>query len=123
MGKLKAIQPRLKPIGSRLKPAMTREESEQQRYRERERSQHWRKWYHSTEWKKLRLRVLVRDLFTCQMCKRIEPNTSKLVGDHKQQHHGDRAMFFNEANVWCICKPCHDGEKQRMERRARPFGL
>lgn len=113
MPKVKMLAPRVQKIA----PRIGRMPGEQARDQERERTQHWRKWYHSAEWKVLRMRVLQRDLFTCQMCKRIEANTSKLVGDHKQPHHGDRAMFFDEANVWCICKPCHDGEKQRMEKR------
>jgi 5-methylcytosine-specific restriction protein A len=120
MGKLKAIQPRLKPIGSRLKPAMTREESEQQRHRNRDREQHWRKWYKTSRWQKLRWDVLVRDLFTCQMksCGRIEANTALLVADHKIPHHGDERLFWDRDNLQCLCKPCHDRLKQAEERRS-----
>lgn len=106
----------LKPLVQKITPLVGRMPGEQARDRDRERNQPWRKWYHSAEWKDLRMRVLQRDVFTCQMCKRIEGNTSKLIGDHKKPHHGDRALFFDEGNVWCVCKPCHDGEKQRMER-------
>ena len=31
---------------------------------------------------------------------------------------GDPALFWSEANVWCLCKTCHDSVKQREERRA-----
>lgn len=114
MGRLSAIKPRLGSAPPRLGRAAGDEKA---RDRDREASQPWRKWYHSAEWKALRMRVLIRDHFTCQMCGRTEGNTSMLIGDHKRQHHGDRAMFFDEKNVWCICKPCHDGEKQKMEKR------
>lgn len=62
--------------------------------------------------------VLIRDMFTCQMpgCGRIEANTSKLVADHKIQHHGDETLFWNPKNLQCLCKACHDSLKQRMER-------
>ena len=113
MGRLSTIKPRIGALAPRLGPVPGDERSWD---RHREQSQPWRKWYHSAEWKDLRMRVLQRDLFTCQMCGRIEGNTSKLIGDHKKPHHGDRALFFDEGNVWCVCKPCHDGEKQRMER-------
>ncbi|WP_246748779.1 HNH endonuclease [Rhizobium setariae] len=108
----------IEPRVCAVKPRIGRAPGEKARDRERERTQHWRKWYHSAEWKVLRMLVLIRDRFTCQMCGKVDGNTSRLIGDHKEPHHGDRAMFFNEDNVWCICKPCHDGDKQRMERGA-----
>ena len=62
--------------------------------------------------------VLVRDLFTCQMkgCGRIEADTSQLVADHKTPHHGDEVLFWDENNLHCLCKPCHDSLKQKQER-------
>jgi 5-methylcytosine-specific restriction endonuclease McrA len=62
--------------------------------------------------------VLVRDLFTCQMagCGRIEPDTSKLVADHKVAHRGDERLFWDEQNLQCLCKDCHDRLKQSEER-------
>lgn len=86
--------------------------------RARDRVHEWRAWYKTQEWRRLRWSVLVRDLFTCQMCRRVEADTSRLVGDHKVAHRGDRALFFDDANVWCLCKTCHDSTKQREERAA-----
>lgn len=62
--------------------------------------------------------VPVRDMFTCQMegCGRIEPNGSLLVADHKIRHQGDER--WDENNLQCLCKPCHDSVKQ-AEARAR----
>jgi 5-methylcytosine-specific restriction enzyme A len=86
--------------------------------RARDRRVEWRAWYKTRAWRQLRWRVLMRDLFTCQMCGKVEPDTSQLVGDHKQPHKGDQALFFDENNVWCLCKACHDTVKQREERAA-----
>ena len=63
------------------------------------------------------MQVLVRDLFTCQWpgCGRIEANTSQLVADHRRPHRGDERLFWDDRNLQCLCKPCHDGPKARAE--------
>jgi 5-methylcytosine-specific restriction protein A len=83
----------------------------------------WRRWYKTSRWQRLRWSILVRDLFTCQRCKRIESDTSQLVADHKTPHRGNEALFWDEENLTCMCKPCHDGAKQSLERtgKARPL--
>lgn len=91
---------------------------------ERERDAHrgnleWRKWYKTSRWQKLRWSILVRDCFTCQMCGKLEGNASQLVADHKCRHRGNEAMFWDAANIQCVCKPCHDGEKQMREKAQR----
>jgi hypothetical protein len=45
--------------------------------------------YRTARWARLRWSILVRDMFTCQMCGRLEGDTSKLVCDHRQPHRGD----------------------------------
>jgi 5-methylcytosine-specific restriction protein A len=70
----------------------------------------------TARWQKLRMSVLVRDLFTCQRCGRIEGDTSLLVADHKRRHNGVEALFWDILNLWTLCKTCHDGWKQRQER-------
>nr|WP_246272600.1 HNH endonuclease [Phyllobacterium pellucidum] len=52
------------------------------------------------------------------MCGRIEPNTSQLVADHKTPHRGSEYLFWKDANIQCVCRVCHDSEKQRQERTA-----
>lgn len=81
----------------------------------------WRKWYATARWKRLRLAIFERDLFTCQWtgCGRIEANTSQLVADHRKPHRGDGALFWDDTNLQTLCKPCHDRHKQRAERAAR----
>lgn len=76
----------------------------------------WRAWYQSARWKRLRLATFTRDLFTCRMCKKIEGNMSKLICDHIVPHRGDPGLFWSESNLQTMCKPCHDGAKQRAEQ-------
>ncbi|UFX41809.1 HNH endonuclease [Bradyrhizobium sp. 41S5] len=66
----------------------------------------------------LRLRIFVRDLYTCQRkgCGRAEPNTSLLVCDHVIPHRGDERLFWDETNLQTLCKACHDRDKQREEQ-------
>ncbi|WP_223799102.1 HNH endonuclease [Sphingomonas nostoxanthinifaciens] len=74
--------------------------------------------YKTAEWRRLRWATLVRDAFTCQRCGRIEGDSSKLVADHRKPHRGDLVLFWDDTNIQCLCKPCHDGAKQREEQAA-----
>lgn len=78
----------------------------------------WRKWYTTPRWRQLRLRIFERDGYTCQWpgCGRVEGNTSRLVADHRIPHRGDERLFWDEGNLQTLCKPCHDGPKQRAEQ-------
>lgn len=113
---LKTLKPMVGMLAPRIKRYAPGDEVERSRFRDE--TQAWRRWYKTSRWQKLRMSVLVRDLFTCQMCGKIETDTSKLVGDHIEPHHGNEALFWDSSNIQCVCKACHDGEKQRQERRA-----
>lgn len=41
------------------------------------------------------------------------------IADHIEPHRGDEALFWDIQNGQCLCKPCHDRDKQREEARAR----
>lgn len=90
---------------------------ERGRSRWRDASEPWRRWYKTARWQRLRWQVLVRDLFTCRRCGRVEGDTSQLVADHRVPHRGDERLFWDEANLQCLCKLCHDSAKQSEERR------
>ena len=109
--------PRLAPVLRHQAARLTSEGQGVSRTVYRSRVTPWRRWYNTARWQKLRWSVLSRDLFRCQMCGSIEADTSKLVADHKAPHRGDPALFWNEEGIWCLCKSCHDGAKQREERR------
>lgn len=38
------------------------------------------------------------------------------VVDHVIPHRGDLKLFWDRNNWQSLCKPCHDGHKQRIER-------
>ncbi|MBN9600848.1 MAG: HNH endonuclease [Afipia sp.] len=76
----------------------------------------WRAWYKTARWRALRLTIFLRDLFTCQKCRLIEGDTSKLVCDHIIPHRGDERLFWDENNLQTLCKRCHDTVKQAAEQ-------
>lgn len=114
MGKLKSLPPRLAMAPPHLSlarpPEMTRSQF-------RLEAQPWRAWYGLGRWKKLRWQVLVDSGFRCAKCAREYGNTALLVGDHITPHRGDPALFWDRANIQCLCKPCHDGAKQAEEKQ------
>lgn len=111
MGRLKQLKP---TVGS-LAPRLGRMTDDQGHSRALE---PWRKWYNLAAWSRLRLEVLVRDGFECQACHHIDPTGRQLVADHIKPHRGDRDLFWSAFNIQTLCKPCHDGGKQRQERAA-----
>lgn len=76
----------------------------------------YRAMYYTARWKRIRMAILIRDGFKCQQCGRIEADTSKLVANHIKPHKGNADMFHDSANIECVCKPCHDGHVQSLER-------
>jgi 5-methylcytosine-specific restriction enzyme A len=111
MAKLKRLSSSLKPMGFRVAYLDTGTE------RDRSARNEGRDWYKTARWQRLRWSILKRDLFTCQWpgCGRIEANTSLLVADHIEPHRGDDRLFWDERNLQCLCKACHDRHKQRAE--------
>lgn len=112
---------RLKQLAMRGQHLKPRGQSGPSPARIRDRVDTWRAWYKTAEWQRLRWDTLVRAAFTCARCGLIEASAD-LVGDHIRPHRGDRALFFDPANVQCLCKTCHDRHKQREERAAGRVG-
>lgn len=110
MGTLRRLEPAVRPLDDRVRKL-------DQNHEEARRALPWRGWYKLARWRRLRWQCLVRDLFTCQMCGHIEPDTSQLVADHKDPHRGDPRLFWDFENLQCLCKGCHDTTKQRSEAR------
>lgn len=81
----------------------------------------WSKLYDLRAWRGkpngLRWQTLMRDRFTCQICRALISDTSKAHVDHIEPHRGNRAMFLDPENVQVLCESCHNGEKQRSERQ------
>ena len=113
MAKLGAVRSRLSPLRSRI-GGVTGDRKAMDQARD---LRPWRRWYKTARWQALRWQVLVRDLFTCQRCKRIEGDTSQLVADHRKAHRGDPMLFWSIANLWTLGVNWHSSAKQREERR------
>lgn len=109
MGKLKMLPGRGQTLPSRLRWAPGAEARQ---------TLAWRKWYSTARWRALRKQVLEQSGFACARCGRVEGDTSQLVADHIEAHRGDAALFWDRRNLQCMCKRCHDRDKQREERAA-----
>ena len=118
MARLSSLPQRLGPAVSKLKQAPRDEVS---RTRMRDATQPWRTWYKTERWRRLRLQILKRDLFTCQqtgvMLIGKYPADDSPVVDHKVPHHGDPILFWDERNLQAVAKGWHDTTKQSLERR------
>ena len=121
MGRLKAMPSRIPPMPNRFGSPLPDERSRDVGLTGRR--QLGREMYDTRRWRKLRHEVFARDLFTCQMCGRLEGDTSKLVADHRIPHMGMADRFFDKSNLWTLCaSPCHNKIKQAEETAAKMRG-
>lgn len=103
------LRPRGAPEGGR---AAARREYD----RERRQARPWRRWYNLAAWKRRRAEQLAREPL-CKMCLAEGRTTVATVADHREPHRGDWDRFIGGA-LDSLCKPHHDGKKQREERAA-----
>lgn len=92
---------------------MTSNARNRERDRRRQAEQPERAWYRIKRWSDLRQRVYVRDGGRCRMCGRV---VAQFHADHIKPHGFDPVLFWDEANVQVLCEPCHNSDKQRVER-------
>lgn len=71
--------------------------------------------YNTKEWYRLRHHQL-RARPLCALCTKLGKITPAVVVDHVKPHRGDQALFFDPTNLQSLCKPCHDGAKQQLEK-------
>src|SRR3569832_196419 len=110
--KLGSLKPALGGIAPRLGYASGDTKAQD---RSRDQLAPWRAWYKTTRWTKLRQQILLRDLYTCQMCGRL--GSTGMVVDHIKPHRGSEHLFWDETNLQTLCaSPCHSKHKQQQER-------
>lgn len=80
----------------------------------------YRKLYKSKAWHDLRVRVFVRDLGICGICRKLI--VGRFDADHKVPHKGNLMLFWDEANVQVLHPRCHAQAKQRDEARGFQAG-
>lgn len=110
---LKRIEPRLASLPPKVRFL---DSTKAEASRARDARLEWRAWYKTARWQKLRLSVLLRDLFTCAICGDVRADTAQLVADHKVAHRGNAALFWDAENLQCLCAHCHNATKQAEER-------
>lgn len=76
----------------------------------------YRKLYKLAAWRRLRI-VQLTSQPLCDRCERQGKTVAATVVNHVQPHKGDKARFFDPANLQSLCAPCHDGAVQSEERR------
>ncbi|TGN80501.1 HNH endonuclease [Bradyrhizobium yuanmingense] len=74
----------------------------------------WQHLYSSRQWKQLRRHQLAFEPL-CRFCLDSDVVEAATVVDHVKPHKGDEALFYDADNLQSLCKPCHDGTKQRIE--------
>ena len=123
MGKLKALKPRLAALAPRIGFAPGDAKAQD---RARDNAHAYRAWYRTPRWKALRLKVFVRDGYTCQrsgdLCLGKYPAPDSPVANHKKPHRGDPALFWDENNIETVTKAVHDRLIQK-EEQAVPQGV
>ena len=72
-------------------------------------------WYNTVRWRTLRMAVLMAAGFTCAYCGAVHSDTAQLVADHKTPHRESPRLFWDEANLQCLCAPCHNRVNQAEE--------
>ncbi|MGZ4955295.1 MAG: HNH endonuclease [Methylobacter sp.] len=58
----------------------------------------------------------------CEAHKRKGQVAVAEVVDHIVPHKGDMKLFWDRDNWQSLCKLCHDGDKQRLEKSGRVAG-
>lgn len=113
MGRLKGLPPRVAPLGPRVGYLDHSRDAARQKIRLGRRLQS------TARWRRLRLQVLREAGFACARCGFMDGTGAKLVADHIEMHGDDLALFWDRANLQCLCTWCHSGAKQREEIAAR----
>jgi 5-methylcytosine-specific restriction protein A len=79
-----------------------------------------RRWYSTAAWKRRRLNQL-RCEPLCARCLSFGRAVEASIADHVDPHRERRTAFW-EGALQSLCKPCHDGPKQREEAAAKRGG-
>ena len=74
------------------------------------------KLYRSKQWRDLRKVKLSHNPY-CERCLREYRIAVATVVHHKTAHKGDPFLFGDYENLESLCKLCHDGIEQSIERR------
>ena len=101
MARLRTLPPRIAKAPPKLEPA-------------REANRQARRTLHtgSVAWQRLREAVLVRDAYTCRICKRIAAGKGEAHVDHIDGDAGNNDI----GNLQLLCRQCHSVKTAREDR-------
>jgi 5-methylcytosine-specific restriction endonuclease McrA len=74
----------------------------------------YRRWYDTARWRRLRLQQLQLEPL-CQRCKTNGHIVEAEVVHHVIPHKGDPVLFWS-GKLESLCRHCHDGITQQVER-------
>ena len=113
MARLRMVKPQV----NGLRPAVTMLQRQQAGGSWQRDNLDERAFYKTARWQRLRMQILIRDLFTCQWpgCGRVIAQTSQLVADHIIPVRIDPSRKWDESNLRCLCAACHNGPRQAEE--------
>lgn len=79
--------------------------------------------YKTTKWKTKRERILRRDNYLCQECKRYGRSTAAATVHHINplEHYSELALV--SANLVSLCNPCHDSMHDRTSGQLTEAGV
>lgn len=72
-------------------------------------------------WKKARDAYL-REHPLCAYCEERGKYELATLVDHRIPHRGDQKLFWDQKNWASSCRPCHDRDKQRLEKSGVVLG-
>jgi 5-methylcytosine-specific restriction endonuclease McrA len=61
---------------------------------------------------------LLKDHYTCRICKVMTHHSSQLICDHVIPHRGDPTLFW-QGELQTLCATCHSSTKQALERTGK----
>jgi len=75
----------------------------------------YKKLYSTKQWYRLRHYQLKQSPL-CIFCQKLGRIQAAQIVDHIEPHRGDKQKFFDANNLQSLCKLCHDGAKQQLEK-------
>lgn len=105
------------PMPTRASPGHAAPTRNQTHDAKRRAEKPWRRWYASAKWRAKRKAQLEAEPH-CRLCAERGDVTDACIADHIQAHRGNYARFWF-GRLQSLCKPCHDGLKQSLERGNR----
>jgi hypothetical protein len=103
------------PPTFRAGPVRSKRERDRDHDSRRRKSKPWRAWYSLPVWKQIRVTQLTTEPYCRRHLDRGEVVVANTV-NHVEPHEGDWEKFIG-GPFESLCKPCHDSDVQREERR------